>query len=79
MCSHRPSKREHHSRELSVASVCTRLAVATKTCDLGKVEAKLVLQPVHRITRTPSENMNEVVAGEVASLEQRVEMRFQWC
>lgn len=69
MCSYRPSKRGHHSRELGVASVCTRLAVATKTSDLGKVEAKLVLQPVHRITRAPSENMNEVIAGEFASLE----------
>jgi hypothetical protein len=48
--------------------MCTRLRVTTETSDLGKIESKLVLQPVNSIARTASEDSNQVVTGKVSSL-----------
>lgn len=64
--------------------------MTTKAGNLGKVEAKFVLQPVHRITRPSSEDLNKVVASEVTSLKQWNErpfhanvkeknLRIAWC
>ena len=49
--------------------------MTTKTGNLGKVEAKLILQPVHGITGSTGEDLNEVVPSKIPSLAQRDETR----
>lgn len=60
--------RTYHSRELSVTTVGTRLAVTTETSDLGEIESELVLKPVDSISGAASENTDQVIASEITSL-----------
>jgi hypothetical protein len=45
-----------------------RLTMTAKAGYLGKVEAKLVLQPVYSITRAASENTDQIITGKFPSL-----------
>lgn len=58
----------HHSGELSISTVGTGLAVSSETRDLGEVETELGLEPVNGVTRASSEDFNEIVTSEIASL-----------
>jgi hypothetical protein len=49
--------------------VCPGLTVAAEPGDLGKVEGKLILEPVDGITRAAGQNADEIVASEVACLD----------
>ena len=58
----------HHAGELGIATVGSRLTVTAKSCNLGKVEFELVLQPVDSISGTASQDGDKIVASEVTSL-----------
>lgn len=59
---------DDHTGELGAATVRTRLRLSTETSDFRKVEAKLVLEPVNSISRTSSEDADEVVPCKFAGL-----------
>jgi hypothetical protein len=48
--------------------MCAGLRVTAKARDLGEVEAELVLEPVDGIAGAASEDLDEVVACELARL-----------
>lgn len=58
----------HHSRELGISAVGTGLAVAAEAGYLGQVKAKLILEPVDGVTGAAGEDLDKVVASEVACL-----------
>ena len=84
---------DDHARELSVATVCSGMGLATETSDLGEVEGELVLEPVDGIAGLTGENADKVVACEVTSLKggrgsvckafweraERRDVRNAWC
>ena len=59
---------DDHARELSVATVCSGMRVATEASDLGEVEGELILEPVNGVAGLTSENADKVIACEVTSL-----------
>jgi hypothetical protein len=61
----------NHSRELSITTMCTRLAVATKSGDLGEIKTELGLKPVDGVTGAASKDADEIVAGKVTGLVER--------
>jgi hypothetical protein len=48
--------------------------VTAKTGDLREVEGELVLEPVHGITRTTSQNTDEIITSEVAGLKKELQL-----
>jgi hypothetical protein len=58
----------YHAGKLSITTVGSWLAVATKSSNLGKVEVEFVLQPVDSIPGTASQDGDKVVTSKVTSL-----------